>query len=92
MSWTITLAGLGAVGAGAMKIRQHMAVGDPFAAYWCRTSGADGALSSAGGEWLALGHCWGCYSMVIGTALLGLAAWRALHRSRSFTAVRLLRS
>lgn len=91
MSRTFALAGLGMFGAGALKLRQHMASADPFAAYWCRTPGADGALGGAGGEWLALGHCWGCYAMAIGAAMLGLAAWRALQSPRRPAAIRLFR-
>lgn len=88
MSWKVALAGAGALGAGLVKMRQHMASADPFAAYWCRTPGSEDALTGGGaGEWLLLGHCWGCYVAAIGAAMLIMAGWKRLQSSGARVAI-----
>ena len=89
MSWKIALAGAGILGAGLVKMQQHMSSADPFAAYWCRTPGSEGALVKSGGEWLILGHCWGCYAAAAGAAMMAFSAWQAFSARRRGAAIRL---
>ena len=78
MTGRLILIGAGALGAGLAKMRAHMASADPFAAFWCRTPAGETGLVASGGEWLAFGHCWGCYAAALGAGMLALAGWRKL--------------
>lgn len=84
------LATLGAIAfvAGLVKLQLHAAANaaDPFALAWCRTPGSEAALpAQRGGEWLLMGHCWGCYVAAAGAAMLAFATWRAWRLRRAET-------
>ena len=70
---------VGVTALGAVKTVAHHA--DPFASAWCRTrTGGEvdiPMLAKVGGEWLFMGHCWGCYATLLGA----LALLAALHSS-----------
>lgn len=83
--WKLPALGTALIATGAVKFNNHLAeLGrqatlQDFLAMRC---GSGAPLPSPGAQpheimALAAMHCWGCYAMAAGVAMLAYAAWRA---------------
>jgi hypothetical protein len=77
--WKPAAAGSVLFVAGALKFAEHLnrvpTLGD-YLAFRCGPSGAGQDVSALGHLLDSAGHCWGCYAMAAGAALVAVSAWR----------------
>lgn len=71
--------------AGSVQFAHHLNRPPALADYLAFRCGAADPAAGQGplGEVLhAAGHCWGCYAMAIGAALIAISVWRAFGARR----------
>jgi hypothetical protein len=77
--WKPAATGSALFGAGAIRFSEHLnrvPTLDDYLAFRCGLSGAAQDGSALGHMLTSAGHCWGCYSMAAGAALVAVSAWR----------------
>lgn len=73
--------------AGALKFAEHLnriPTLEDYLAFRCGPSGAGQDVSALGHFLGSAGHCWGCYAMAAGAALVAVSAWRWARTSTLF--------
>lgn len=73
--------------AGALKFAEHLnrvPTLEDYLAFRCGPSGTGQDVSALGHFLGSAGHCWGCYAMAAGAALVALSAWRWARTSTLF--------
>ncbi len=71
--------------AGAARLAEHINRAPTLQDYLAFRCGSDSQAFGPGTldhTLLSIGHCWGCYAMALGAALLLFAALRATHPAR----------